>query len=177
MQLQRSLFVALLGAPFLALAQGSDRLALTLGESFQITAGEPVTITWRGEAEGTISLILRSGEANNLAAGTVIAGELRTKMMCYWSCADASQMTSPTRAPTPTLLLRPLLQETITRCRSSIIRTQPMTTTVGCSCSTAQTQSHQAQPSSPSLRLLALNCLTLLLSRQRPGPAPSQLVI
>lgn len=76
MLFSRSIFIAVISAPFLALAQNGDGLALTTTGSFQITAGEPVTITWEGEAEGTITLVLRSGDAANLAAGTVIACKL-----------------------------------------------------------------------------------------------------
>lgn len=73
MLFSRSLFVAVISAPFLVFAQNGDGLALTTTSSFQITAGEPVTITWDGSAEGTITLVLRSGDASNLSTGTIIA--------------------------------------------------------------------------------------------------------
>ncbi|KXT11788.1 hypothetical protein AC579_9229 [Pseudocercospora musae] len=51
----------------------------------QATAGEPLTLSWEPTTSGTVSLILRSGNSNNLAAGTTIASKIENSGSYTWT--------------------------------------------------------------------------------------------
>lgn len=67
----RSLIVALVGAPLLALAQNANPFKIPPG--FSATAGQPLDLQWNPTTQGTVTLVLRSGSSNDLAEGTIIA--------------------------------------------------------------------------------------------------------
>jgi len=62
--------LALLSTPFLVLA--ADNAFIVPEEGLSATGGEPVTLKWEPSTEGTISLILRSGNSADLKEGTII---------------------------------------------------------------------------------------------------------
>ncbi|EME87483.1 putative GPI anchored protein [Pseudocercospora fijiensis CIRAD86] len=87
MYFTRSLLIAL-GAAITAFAQGTGSQANPFNiptTGLQATAGEPLTLSWKPTTSGTISLILRSGSSNNLAAGTVIASKIANTGSYTWT--------------------------------------------------------------------------------------------
>lgn len=75
MYISPSFIVALLGAPFLVLAQSDANPFNNPSGGYSATAGKPLTLSWKPTTDGTVSLILRSGNSGDLAEGTTIAGE------------------------------------------------------------------------------------------------------
>ncbi|KXS97515.1 hypothetical protein AC578_4598 [Pseudocercospora eumusae] len=87
MHFTRSLLFAL-SAAITALAQNTGSSANPFKiptTGLQATAGEPLTLSWEPTTSGTVSLILRSGSSNNLAAGTVIASKIDNKGSYTWT--------------------------------------------------------------------------------------------
>lgn len=68
-----SSLLALLSAPLLALA-GPNPFKIPSG-GLSATGGKPLTLEWTPTTSGSITLVLRSGSADNLDEGTVIACE------------------------------------------------------------------------------------------------------
>lgn len=72
MYINPTTLLALLATPLLTLAQNANPFSIpSAGLSF--TGGEASQLNWNPTTSGTISLILRSGSANNLNEGTIIA--------------------------------------------------------------------------------------------------------
>ena len=71
--------IALLSAPFLALAQQPNPFKIAYGaESVTPTVGQPYKLEWTPTTDGTISLILRWGPSDNLADGIPLVCESRS---------------------------------------------------------------------------------------------------
>jgi len=80
-----SILIAVLGAPYLVLAQTSTGAnAFTLDPGFSASAGSPVTLTWGPTTGGTVTLVLRSGASNNLDAGATIASGIQNTGSYTW---------------------------------------------------------------------------------------------
>jgi len=67
-----ALFVSALAA--LAAAQSAPNPITAPTGGMVVQAGEATTITWTPTTQGTVTLELRSGSANDLSTGTTIAG-------------------------------------------------------------------------------------------------------
>ncbi|KAK4560843.1 hypothetical protein LTR86_005423 [Recurvomyces mirabilis] len=80
----RSFFLALLSAPLLVLADGPNAFNNANG-TLVATAGQPLTLNWTPSTSGSISLVLRSGSSNDLAAGTVIASNVPNSGSYTWT--------------------------------------------------------------------------------------------
>lgn len=68
----RSLLLALVSAPLLAFAQSANPFSIP-DAGLSATGGQPLELMWNPTTDGTVTLVLRSGNADNLAEGTVIA--------------------------------------------------------------------------------------------------------
>lgn len=97
-----SLLIAILGAPYLVLAQSCDGPnCFTMDQGFSATAGSPVTLTWKVTTGSTVTLVLRSGASNNLDAGATIAcmfPPLRSADTLAARCAPVARRARLTRA-------------------------------------------------------------------------------
>ena len=75
MHFRFSTTVALLSAPFLALADNPNGFKIPQG-GLTCTAGQPCDLKWQPSTQGTVSLVLRSGASNNLEKGVTIASHI-----------------------------------------------------------------------------------------------------
>ena len=64
--------LALLSAPLLALADSPNPFNVP-ADGISATGGQPLKLEWNPTTDGTVSLILRSGNSADLTEGTVIA--------------------------------------------------------------------------------------------------------
>lgn len=79
----RSLFIALLSAPLVVLAQSTAN-SFKVPEGFSGSAGSPLTLNWTPTTSGTITLVLRTGNSANLEAGSIIASSIPNSGSYTW---------------------------------------------------------------------------------------------
>lgn len=80
---------ALLSAPFLALAQSTANPFKIPAEGLSATGGQPLKLEWQPTTQGTITLILRSGNSADLTEGTVIASKIDNDGSYTWTPSNS----------------------------------------------------------------------------------------
>ncbi|KAK4507921.1 hypothetical protein PRZ48_001656 [Zasmidium cellare] len=84
MYIPRSFLVALVSAPFLAFAQDKPNPFNNPSGGYQVTAGQPLTLSWKPTTEGTVSLSLRMGNSGDLSQGTTFASNIPNSGSYTW---------------------------------------------------------------------------------------------
>ena len=88
MYIKYTSLLAFLSAPLLALAQQPNAFIIP-DEGLSATGGQPLDLKWQPTTDGTISLILRSGSAENLAEGTIIASHIDNSGSYTWTPSNS----------------------------------------------------------------------------------------
>lgn len=73
MYFARSFFLALASTPFMALAQSGANPFNVPTSGLSTSAGQSLALSWNPTTQGTVSLVLRSGNSGDLSSGTTIA--------------------------------------------------------------------------------------------------------
>lgn len=88
MRIQFATALALFSAPLLALADSPNPFKIP-AEGLSATGGQALKLEWDPTTQGTVSLILRSGNSADLTEGTVIASKIDNDGEYTWTPSNS----------------------------------------------------------------------------------------